>query len=320
MPRLPDYFRLVDRAIDMQLCVQDEPRHLICFRRRGATIEVLNKVFDIDPDSVRRLSAALFRSQRRALRIRVEVKTEPRDIPVPLRVLYWADDQVIDPPPSSEAYRQSIGRTTRKQLQQYFNKLYREHPGFTCERITGSDVDEELVKTVIGWNVERMDRKNVRSVFLTEPERVHYTLGLARAMGVATVCRIAGDPVAAYITFDVGNEAWVFTGAFDSAYERDHLGLLAMYLTIADSIDRGARRVHLLWGSTIYKERLGARPERAWRICVYRYSWIRFFCLRELGGVLKHRWRAYDPYWATRHAARRLLERVTRAGGRPAGD
>jgi hypothetical protein len=315
-----DYFRLVDRARDMQLCVQDDPRHLICFRRRGATIEVLNKVFDIDPDSVCRLCTALFRAHRGALRIRIEVKTVPRDIPAPLRVLYWADDQVIDPPPSTEAYRQSIGRTTRKHLQQYSNKLHREHPDFTCERIPGSDVDDELLQALIGWNVERMDRKGVRSVFLTEPERVDYTLGLAHTMGVATVCRIAGRPAAAYITFDVGDEAWVFTGAFDSAYERDHLGLLAMYLTIADAIDRGARRVHLLWGSTTYKERLGARPERAWRICVYRYSWIRFFCLCELGGVLRHRWRAHSPYWAARHAAKRVLERATRAGRPPAGD
>ncbi len=308
------WFQVYDRKAPNGVCELDDPRHVLAFHVDGDTADVLNKAFAIDPADARRACLAIFRALPTVRRIHLEVLFPPGELRAPKRWLIAAEDQVIDLPGDADAYAASLGKRTRKNLRNYDNKLRRAYPDVSTSTFVPSAGEiPVLADQVIEWNVARMTAQGIVSGFVKHPERRQqlYDL-LAAAGGEAQVTSIAGRPAAIEFTFYVGEDATIYVGAFDEAYEDVHLGLLSTYWAVREAARRGARRCHLLWTTTSYKQRLGASPVTATRLSLFRTPLGRFWSLREARDV---HWRevrrsARRRYWDARHAARRAAERT----------
>lgn len=312
------WFSAFDQVAPMGVCVLDHPRHVLALTGRGDTTEVLNKAFPIAAADAERACRAIFAALPHTRRIHLEVLFAPRELRLPLRVLSSADDLVIPLPATPDEYGASLGKKTRKNLRNFENRLRREHPDVQTTVL--SPARDELVRLVddfVRWNAARMRERGTVSSFEREADRrAKLERLLVEGRAEVQLTTIEGLPAAVEFIFFVGNEATIFAGAFDPRFADVHLGFLSTYWAVRHVVGRGSRRCHLLWATGDYKQRLGARPQTATRLSVFRSPLARLWSLDEAGSVYRRAAvrRGSRLYWDARHAARRTLER---AGARP---
>lgn len=288
--------------------VIDEPRQVVVVTVHGATAEVRNRRAPIDPASVRRLVAATLRAFPRVVRVRLEVLFPPEALGVPglWHVTAQSDDFVITLPDSVEAYRAALGRRTRQNLNQYQNRLARRCPGFRLETLTGAGIGDDVLRQAAAWNASRLRARGVVPTYERHPGNLVRLRRLLDAHGVA-LCGSDGERrLAAQLAVRVGDDLWVHLAGFDPDFEDVRLGFLMTYFTATWAIAAGCRRLHLLYGTPVYKQRLGARPQRAWQVSVYRHPLFRrLYAGERLRGLDAGR-----VYWQARRRVREALEGV----------
>ncbi len=294
---IAEYFAIYDRPRRMYCCELDEPRHVIVFTSHGATADVLNKTIEIEPTAVERLAAAIFRARPEIRRIRAEVDFPPRELGRPLRELRRSDEQVLENPASHEAYERLLGASTRKRLRGYRNRLRREYPDFNLRTFEGEEITLALVEQVYDWNQQRIRAKGQQWGFENQPAVSYRLWRLLQSHGLALCGYMGNECVAGMLMMLVGGECWARTAGFDPIYMDVDLGMLMMYFSICESIRRGCAHTHLGWGTTTYKQRLGAVPVTTYRVSIYRSRLDRALYAREHWSPLVN-----DLYW-TAHSA-----------------
>jgi hypothetical protein len=296
-----EYFALYAHPPNYNACVLDRPRHAIMFSLRGHTADILNRLVDLEPQTLERAAAAIFSALPSVRRIRAETKSAPSRLRRCHRVVQTSVDMVVDLPADADAYHAQIGNTTRKHLRQYGNKLRREHPDFELRRLERQDIPLELVEQTVEWTNERVRAKGGVSVYEDDPSKVRPVWQMLQSYGLALCGYIGGELVAAQLILCVGPDTWIHTVGFDSRYEGVHLGLLMTYYSVLESIDRGARRAHMLFGTPVYKRRLGAEPVTASVVSIFRTPADKAVYAGELGEIV---WRDRQRiYWSARHRA-----------------
>jgi hypothetical protein len=302
-----EYFAIYDRPPRLYACELRAPRHVIVFTARGATVDVLNKVIDIDPADVARMAAAIFRARPETRRIRAETKFAPAELGLPTRTLYRADDQVIDLPPTQVIWESHLGASTRANLRRCRNRLLRVHPDFTLRVARGDELTLELVEQVFAWNRQRMSDKGEAWIYEGQPAAPYLLWRLLQGHGGALTGYIGDELVAANLFLLVGHDCWAHTAACDPVYLKLRLGVLMTSFLIVEAIERGCTRMHLQWGTAGYKQDLGAAPVTAYRLAIYRSRLDRALYARERWSLLKRDRR--DIYWRARRVLkRRVLE------------
>lgn len=298
-----EYFDLYDRPSQMCAVELDDPHHVVLFTVKGRTADVLNRVIDIEPEAVHRAEEAIFRAFPGVKRVRAEIKFPPEELRGPARVTLRNDDLVIDLPATVAEYRASLGKRTRQNINQYTNRLGRAHPDFHLVRFERDEISFELVEKVAQWNTVRMRRRGLVSSFEAQPATMGPLWSLLQRYGLA-LCGYIGDQcVAAQLVLCVGRDTWVHTVSFDSRYEDMHLGLLMAYFTVVESIERACSRVHMLWGTPVYKQRLGAKPVPAYQVSLFRARSYKILFAREKW----HKDELNRIYWRTRHGVKRTV-------------
>jgi hypothetical protein len=304
---IPEYFDLYDEPRRVCACELDKPRHLILFDDRGGTITILNRRVDIEITSLERVAQAIFRARPLAQRIHAETQVPPEPLSIPYRVLSTSADYVIPLPGTEQAYRSTLGSGTRRNLTKYRNRLTRSHPSFTLRPVAGPDISRELVHQTAAWNAARLHGKGVVSLYEGHPEKLARLWHLLQAHGLALCADVEGVPVAVELMLLVGDDAWLHTTGFDARYEEFRLGLLMAYLSAVESTARGCRRLHMLWGTPEYKERLGAQPVTGYQLCLYRFGALRAAgSAEDLADRLSRR--AHAAMRLAKHRAGRILE------------
>jgi hypothetical protein len=312
-----DWFLALDRRVPTGACVLDDPRHVVLFWVDGGTIEVLNKVFDIAPSDVERLCRALFRALPLARRIRIETMFPPQQLGLSCRSLLRADHLVIELPHDVPSYVASLGKSTRRTIRGYSNRIRRDFPDLSTDVIKPGAAAAELVGQLIAWKTQRFARHGRTTYWQTEAGRTERYVALAARCCEAHVTSICGRRVAIHLVCRTGDNVVALEGAFDPAYERYRLGFLSMYWVVADAIERGARSLNAFTGTADVKKLLGARPVPAYRLSVFRSPLLRLLYAREAARLAWGRRRIY--YWRVRHAAAALARRArpAAAGGEP---
>jgi hypothetical protein len=319
-----EYFAVHDRPLRMGACELNDPRHVIVFTASGATVDVLNKVIDVGPDAVQRYADAIFRARPGTRRIRAELKYAPRLLDLPARETYRGDDQVVELPASVPEWEASLGKSSRRNLRGYRNRLYRRHPDFELRALEGAEVSLALVEEAFAWNRERIGAKGERWGYEGHPEAPYRTWQLMQRHGVA-LCGFDGDRhVATELLLFVGRDCWAHSGAVEPAYLEVRLGSLMTSFVIEESIRRGCARTHLMWGTIPYKHSLGARPVTGYRVSLYRSRFDKALYARDRWAALVRDrellyWRARGELKRRLPAVARLKERMSPARRRAAG-
>jgi len=299
---LAESFDIYERSRRRSACETSDPRHVVLYTRRGATVRVLNRRLAIDAAAADRVVEAVFRAHPEVRRIELEAEIAPDRLSRPVRVLRRSDDLVVELPATQDEYEDSLGKATRKHLRQGRNRLRRSHPEFELRVLEASEITLALVEQVFAWNRARIRAKGEPWAYERQPEAPHLLWRLLRSRGTALVGYAEGVPVAGELLFFVGRDCWMHTGGSDAGYDRLGLGLLMVEAGIGESIRRGCRRTHLLWSTPAYKRRLGARPVPCYRLSIFRSSFSRrAYALERWRLLLEER---RHVYWRLRKAAR----------------
>jgi hypothetical protein len=298
-------FTVWDEVTPSGTCVLDSPRQVVLFSHRADTLDILNKMAEIPPGDVYRAAAALFRAFPDVRRIHVEVMFDPHRLRVPKAQLYWTDHMVIDMRHSGNDCFAWLGDSTRRNVRKYENRLRRDCPDVSTEMLAPGDESRALFDQFLAWKIDRFRRQGRVTVWEDQPELIDRFVGLLRLRGETQVTLVAGRPAAIVFLFPVGATTYAFQAAFDTEYERYHLGLVSLHQASCNALDRGMKSFNLLWGTTYYKERLGARPVRATTLSLFRTPADR---LRYIGEEREHvqrrlATRARETYWRARHGA-----------------
>ncbi len=277
------WFEAFDRIVPIGACVLDDPRHVLLFVMRGDAVEIINKAIAIAPREAWRVCNALFRALPGARRIEIEVLFSPEELYVPFRTLVSEEAYVIELPATVEEYTASLGSRTRKNLRNYKNRLERTYLDARTEVVAPSPQEaEELIARFVAWSTARMRARGVVSSFERDSARCERVLDAFIACDTeACITTIEERLAAVEFIFYAGDEAMIFAGCFDEQYADVHLGFLSTYRAVCHAIRRGARTCNLLWATSEYKLRLGARPLMMNRISVLRCPSARFWPPKE---------------------------------------
>jgi CelD/BcsL family acetyltransferase involved in cellulose biosynthesis len=309
-----DYITVFD---DLELAgavLLEGPRHVLLFALRQGTLDVLTRRFPIAPDDARRACLALLRAFPRARLVHLEVLFPPAELGLPSRSLYSADNMVLTLPDDLESYLASLGSSTHRNLRTYENRVRRDFPDLSTTIAPVGERAGELFELYLTWKRPTLKAKGINVFFDQLPDRRRRFVELLRRRGEAHVTTAGGRVVALVFTFPTGRGLCLAQYAYDPELSYYHFGLLSQYWVTVDAIARGMTHIDLLPGTSQYKERLGARPERGTNISVFRSQSARLHSLDEAWtvGRYKARERGSAVYWSTRHAAGRSVRSLFR--------
>jgi len=269
----------------------------------GRIARVLNEQIGLPQDEVSRFAHHVFSTHRNIdviefHAVHAEGSQRP-ELPFPCQHFDCAEDIVLRLPDSVDAYRASLGKSTRSYLSRYMNKLRREHPDMRHEVLEQDDIGEERVRRIVELNHARMQRRH-RASYIDESE-VARLLELVRRYGLLSQVVIGGEVRAGAIELRLGDHYFLQVLAHDSAFNDYGLGTLCCYLAICECIARAGEEYHFLWGRYPYKTRLLGRQRKLQHIALYRDR----ACLARHGGLAAANvWRAArfrNHDWMVRH-------------------
>ena len=315
-----DYIEVFDDLEPAGAVLLERPRHVLLYALRGGAVEVLTRRFAIAPEDARRACTALLRAFPRVRMVHLEVLFPPHELGLPVRVLYSAENLVISLPDDLDGYLASLGGSTRRNLRTYQNRVRRDFPDLATTISPAGEGAEELFAQYLAWKRPRLEGKG-GVYFDRRPDRKIRFVELLRRRGEVHETSAGGRIIALVFTFPVGRGLCLAQYAYDPDLSYYHLGLLIQYWVLTDAIARGMTHIDLLPGTSYYKERLGALPERGTNVSVFRSQAARVHSLDEAWriGRAKARERGSAAYWAARHAAGRTVRslparRAARAG------
>lgn len=270
----------------LQLCGEDQPvPHtwigyrrgevigVLLFRMRGTRAFVLTEMCALEQEIVDEFCRALFSRFAYADAVCFNAVMLPRPLVRGCRQLYaFSENYVIDLPARVDDYLAALGKSTRKTIKGYGNKLRRDHPGLDWEVCAGADLGEaelsRLVQQLQAFKRDSMARRGKRAeIDKRDTERM---ITLASECGLIGVARIDGRICGGSLACRIGDNYVMPLSAADPALEAYRLGMLCCFWSVCDCIAAGARQCHLLWGRYQYKTQLLGVPQPLYRLNLYR--------------------------------------------------
>ena len=242
---------------------------VLLFDRNGQQIVVLNELIQISTTEAHDFIAFVFTRYESISNIVFNaITTDLGGLHYPFQQFICAEDIVIGPLTTVDAYCSSLSKNIRKSIRRQANALRRSHPGFHFAILPRETVSEDLVRLIIGLHKARMADQQKISAY-TDDE-CDWIVALASTLGVVSVLTIDGKVCAGTVCCKVGQGFHMLVCAHDPAYDLFGMGTLCCHRSICEYIARGGKQVHMLWGRHAYKTSLGATPRQFDRIAVYR--------------------------------------------------
>ncbi|HJV87909.1 MAG TPA: GNAT family N-acetyltransferase [Noviherbaspirillum sp.] len=272
-----------------------KPCAVLLFRIHGSTARVLNEVMTIGAADIERFASHVFAKYRSVSVIAFHAIRS--DIaPRVLRHRFEVSEDIVLPLPASEdEYLAALGKSTRRTVKYYSNKLKRDFPSFQHQVFTGDDITREQVRTIVDMKIAQMEEKHRPSI-LSE-EDVDRMLRTLRSYGVVGIATVDGKVCGGWISYRVGRNDFMDMCVYDEAYHEYRLGTLCCYLAIVDCIAHGGKECHFQWGRDEYKFRFLGVQHNLVDLVIYRTP---FAMIAHAG-----------KYWrsAARHLKRKFEER-----------
>lgn len=262
---------------------------LFLFQIENRKVNVLNEVIKIEEEEVRRFANTIFAWFRSTTLIVFQsIQTDIQRLPTPYQRFNCLEDVVLTLPNTAEEYLASLGKSTRKTVQYYMNKLKRNFPSFRYDVYAKEAVNAQHIQDIIALNKARMTTKNKISII--DQALNKRIIALVEIFGHVGVATIDGRVCGGSIGYRVGANDFMGVSGHAAEYDDYRLGTLCCYLAICDCIARGGKECHFQWGQEEYKYRfLGVRRDLD-KVVVYR---SRMQLLLNIDTVLKTASRGY---------------------------
>lgn len=254
-------FRAIENVRTYVVRKNGNPAVILLFRHKGRRIDVLNEMIQLDEMEIRRFVNYVFTNFASVAIISFKaIQADIQRLPFPYQRHNSKENFVITLPDSPEEYTSRIGASTRRNIKRYMKKIVQDYPTFGYTFYRNEEIDEQKIREIIRLSELRISAKKRR--FGISEEDVQQILGLARRCGLVNVITIDGRLCAGTITCCTEDNCLALVNAHSTEYDEYWLGTLCYYLTICESIVRGARKFHMGEGRYDYKSRLlGVRQD-----------------------------------------------------------
>lgn len=169
-------------------------------------------------------------------------------------VLDSPSDWIVNLPSTYSDYLKNLGKTSRKHLTSYFNKLRRELVS-QSSIIEGPDIRQELIAELI-----ELHRRRIQSAgkeFLLTQDEIARRTRLAHKCGVFCGRWSNGHLIGGTLNYFHGSTIYLSLVAHDPQYDDLHCGLVCLLDTIQYLISRGITKYNLHIRYSPFKVRLG---------------------------------------------------------------
>ncbi len=246
---------------------------VLLFRMRGARAIVLTEMFALTSELAEAFCRALFSRFPYAQAAGFNAVTLPAHLTGrPSHSAAFSENYVITLPESVDDYLAALGKSTRKTLRGYGNRLQRDWPDLRWQARRASELrtDElrRLVRQLQAFKRDSMAARGKRAeLSARETARLLVLVAERGMVGMATV---NGRLCAGSLACRFGDNYVMLLAAADPALESYRLGMLCCFWSVCDCLRDGARECHLLWGRYQYKRQLLGIPHPLCRVWVYR--------------------------------------------------
>ena len=246
---------------------------VLLFRVRFDQALVLTEMFCLGQAVTDAFSRAVFTCFREVKTIHFNaISLSDSLIGWPLQYYAFSENYVIQLPPSVDQYLASMGKSTRKTLRGYGNRLQRDFPNFSWEVRTVSEIRGHELRSVIR-QLHRFKRHSMaargKRAEISRRETA-LQLMLARNAGLMGIARIGDRVCGGSLACRIGDNYVMLLSAADPALASYRLGMLCCFWSVCDCIRTGGRECHLLWGRYHYKTQLLGAPRSLLRLVIYR--------------------------------------------------
>jgi len=187
----------------------------------------------------------------------------------------FSESYIISLPRSVDEYRAALGKSTRKTIKGYSNRLQRDFSEFIWETRQADQMRSHELRSLIrqlqNFKRDGMAARGKRAELSRRD--IARMLVLSRAEGLVGVARIGDKVYGGSLACRVGDNYVMLISAADPSLTAYRLGMLCCFWAVCDCINAGARECHLLWGRYQYKTQLLAQPSTLLRLTIYR-SWL----------------------------------------------
>ncbi len=272
---------------------------VLLFRVEAKRVLVLTEMFLLDEPVARAFCRDVFaRYARPRVIVFNAIRLQSPPATLPCQHYVFSENYVLTLRPSVDAYEQALGKSTRKTLRGYGNRLLRDHPNFSWRSCSSQELSRaaqrEIVRQLQAFKRASMAERGKQAT--SDRRETARLLRMAFECGRYSIGTLEGKLCAGSLACRIGDTCVMLLCAADPAFSSYRLGMLACYWSICDCLQQGARQCHLLWGRYRYKEQLLAVPEPLHQLTIYR-SYGQMLCspvsvLRVTMRGLRHRLRA----------------------------
>lgn len=242
----------IDNAHTYVVFNGDKIATIFLFSINGDEARVLNEVIKVTQTDVDLFSNYIFSNYGSVDVILFHaIDTDVTPSHRPYQRINCLEDIVLTLPHITDDYFNKLGKSTRKTIKGYTNKIMRDFPSFQFKAYVKQEADEDLIRTIIEFNRARMLSTGKVSAF--DEEAVKHIIHFVHVYGLICVATINGKICAGSISYRVGDNYFMHVSAHDSHYDHYRLGVLFRYQTICECIKRGGRECHFLWGRQEFK-------------------------------------------------------------------
>jgi CelD/BcsL family acetyltransferase involved in cellulose biosynthesis len=157
---------------------------------------------------------------------------------------------------SWESYLATVGPAHRANFRRRLRTLTRDYR-FEFARVSSETERRDALCTLIRLHNQRWDARGGSTAFRTAVSRAFHEDATRRALDAGWlrlyVLRLNDVAVASTYCFAYNGRFYFYQGAFDDAFRKHSVGMVAMGLTIQAAIEEGAREFDLLYGVESYK-------------------------------------------------------------------
>lgn len=271
------HFRIYGRLKNAHTYVRHakgKPAAILLFRIEEQTVRVLNEAIRLSPEEIRQFADHIFLRYPKIRTVTFPViEKEERCLSRPAQSVFYHSDMWLNVPGNADEYLKSLGTSTRQGIRRDLRKLNSSFPSFHYRFMEKEEVNEHDIRTIIGFN--RAKLKTRGEISQDDENEIQRISALTRECGLVCIATIEGRVCGGTISYRLAaNFAFRATG-YDSAFESYRLGFLINFLTFCECIERGAKNIHLGWGTQDYKFRLGGIQRDFEEMIIFR-SWGHF--------------------------------------------
>ncbi|MFM8246658.1 MAG: GNAT family N-acetyltransferase [Burkholderiaceae bacterium] len=252
---------------------------VLLFRVRFDQVLVATEMFHLEQTIADAFCRALFDRYRQVHAVLFNAVSLPRALTGwSLQYYPFSENYVISLPNDMDGYLHALGKSTRKTLRGYGNRLQRDLPDLIWEvrqaDALRSDQLRALIRRLQQFKRDSMAARGKRAE-LSRRDMARILI-LCRRSGLVGIARMGDQICGGSLACRIGDNYVMLFSASDPALASYRLGILCCFWSVCDCIRAGGRECHLLWGRYQYKTQLLGEPHPLLRLVIYRSIWRRY--------------------------------------------